>query len=305
MVTQTVLIAGGSGLVGKHLGGWLVNRGFRVKQLGRSKSTQEGIESFIWNPAQQTMDADALDGVDYVVNLAGANVGEGRWTEKRKKELMDSRIQSTTLLVDALIRNNKSIKKMIQANAVGYYGFTESDTEFMETDGAGTDFLARVCSAWENASAPLQHAGIPLLILRMGVVLSNQGGALMSMAQPVKMLAGAALGSGKQIIPWIHIDDMVAIIGKGIEDAGFTGIYNAAAPQPITNLQMTRLIGKALKKPIWPIHVPSFLLKWMLGEQAQIALYGNRVSNKKLLETGFTFGYTQPAHAINNLLKGV
>jgi uncharacterized protein (TIGR01777 family) len=305
MTTHTVLIAGGSGLVGKSLGEWLITRGYRVKLLGRSKSTQAGTETFVWDPAKQTIDADAFAGVDYVVNLAGANVGEGRWTEKRKKELMDSRVQSTTLLANTIIRNHLPIKKFIQANAVGYYGFTKNDREFVETDPPGNDFLAEICHAWENATTPLPNAGLPLLILRMGVVLSNKGGALKAMVQPVKMLAGAPLGSGKQIIPWIHMDDMVAIIAKGIEDPGFTGIYNATAPNPVTNQQITQLIGKALKKPVWPLHVPAFLLRWMLGEQAQIALYGNRISNKKLREAGYTFMYDEPEAAINNLVKRV
>lgn len=303
-MSETVLIAGGSGLVGKALSEELLHKGFKVKLLGRRKSEIDHVETFVWDPTKKEIDKEALIGTDYIVNLAGANVGEGKWTNQRKKELVESRTLSTSLLVNTIKSNNYPVKKMIQASAIGFYGFSEEDIEYMETDEAGTDFLALLCKEWEKAAEPIHQTNTQLMIVRIGVVLSNKGGALMAMAKPIKMFAGAYLGTGKQIVPWIHIDDLVAIILNGLLDPNYSGVINAAAPDPISNKQLTRLIGKAIKRPVWPIGVPAFVLKLMLGEQAQIVLKGNRISAKKLIHLGFQFVYSQPDDAIKKLFAG-
>jgi uncharacterized protein (TIGR01777 family) len=300
----TVLIAGGSGLIGHALIDEFFKKGYSVKLLGRNRSTIQNAESFVWDPSKNIIDLKAFENTDYIINLAGANVGEGKWTAERKKELLDSRIQSTTLLINSIAENNFPIKKFIQASAIGYYGLSDNDVDFMESDPPGKDFLAILTGQWEKAADRLNETKIPLLKLRIGVVLSNKGGALMAMAKPVRLFAGASLGNGKQIVPWIHIDDMVAIFVKGIEDPGFTGTYNAASPHPVSNKQLTKAIAKAIKRPFWPIGIPSFLLKIILGEQAQIVLKGNKISSKKLISSGFKFQYSNLQDAIVNLFKG-
>ena len=302
-MAETILIAGGSGLIGQHLCTKFIQLGYTVKLLGRKKYTHPQAEIFTWNPAQQEIEKSAFENVQYVINLAGSNVGEGRWTEKRKKELIDSRIQSTHLLINTMIENHYPVKKFIQASAIGYYGLSANDVEYKETDPPGNDFLATLTAQWEKETATLDQTSAELLLLRIGIVLSARGGALKAMAKPVQMLAGAPLGSGRQVIPWIHIDDMVAVFLKGITDPAFKGIYNAVSPASVTNRELTRLIGKNIHRPIWPVPVPSFILKIILGEQAQIVLGGNRVSCEKLIHTGFKHQYPQAADALKNLLS--
>lgn len=300
----TVLIAGGSGLIGKTLIDELSKLGYSVKLLGRSKSSFPNSESYVWDPSKNTIDLKAFENTDFVINLAGANVGEGKWTDKRKKELLDSRIQSTTLLINSIKENQFSIKKFIQASAIGYYGLSDNDVDFTETDPPGNDFLALLTVEWEKSADSLDLMSTPLLKLRIGVVLSNDGGALVAMAKPVKMFAGASLGNGDQIVPWIHIDDLVSIFLKGIEEPQFVGTYNAAAPYPVSNKQLTKAIAKAVKRPFWPIGIPGFLLNLMLGEQAQIVLKGNKISSKKLIAAGFKFKYPSLDKAIPQLFNG-
>lgn len=301
-MAETILIAGGSGLLGNALCDALILQGYQVKLLGRTKKKQNNIETFIWDPVNGEMNEEALINTDYVINLAGANIGEGKWTEKRKKELIDSRTFSTKLLVNCILKNNYPIKKFIQASAIGYYGFSETDIEFTEEDTAGKDFLASLCELWEQESTPLQNSSTPVLILRIGVVLSNLGGALKEMSRPIKMFVGSPLGSGKQIVPWIHIDDMVSIFIKGIQDAKFSGTFNSASPNPISNKQLVKAIGKAAKRPVWPFGVPTFILKLLLGEQAQIVTKGNRVSAKKILARGFEFKHPEINEALRDLM---
>ncbi len=301
-MSETVLIAGGTGLIGQGLCEALFERGYSVKLLGRTKKDLPNLKTYVWDPSKSNIDLDAFEGTDYVINLAGANVGEGRWTERRKKELLESRIMSTQLLISSILTNHFPIKKFIQASAIGYYGFSDVDVEFKETDQPGNDFLAELTNQWEAATKALDETNIKL-ILRIGVVLSDKGGALPTMSKPIKMFAGTSLGSGKQIVPWIHVEDLISIFMKGISDPSFTGVYNAVAPNPVTNKQLTQLIGQALKRPIWPIPAPSFFLKLILGEQAQIVLKGNKISNQKLLGTGFKFQFSTAENVLNQLIK--
>lgn len=302
-MSKTVLIAGGSGLIGTALANHLKLNGYQVKLLGRAKKTSSEIETFEWNPLNGTIDQSAFSDTDFIINLAGANVGQGKWTKKRKEELISSRTLSTQLLVDSILKHQYPIKKFIQASAIGYYGFREDDIEFNETDECGMDFLAQLTQKWELSLSPLSISGIPPLILRIGVVLSKESGALVEMSKPVRMLVGSPLGSGNQIVPWIHIDDLIAIFRQGIEEPTFSGTFNAVAPNPVSNKELVKKIGQAIKRPTWPIGVPAFILKLLLGEQAQIVLKGNKVSSKKLVDTGFQFEHSTVDDALNNLLK--
>jgi uncharacterized protein (TIGR01777 family) len=301
-MSQTVLIAGGSGLIGDELSIQLLSMGYEVRILGRGTAADGKVQHFNWNPAAQLIDENCLTGVDFVINLAGANVGKGKWTKSRKKILLNSRIDSTTLLAKTIIDKKIPIRKFIQASAIGFYGFTNTGRTFTETDSAGTDFLATLTQQWENTTEVLIKANIPLNILRIGVVLSPKGGALLEMCRPIKLFAGSFLGSGKQIVPWIHVKDMVSVFIKSIKENEFLGIYNCVAPEPVTNKELTKEMGKALHRPIWPLGVPAFILRMLLGEQAQIVLEGNAVSCKKLIDSGFVFQYPTITKAIGSLL---
>lgn len=302
-MAKTVLIAGGSGLIGTALSEHLQDKEFHVKLLGRKKKHGSEIETFEWDPLNAVIDQAAFTGTDFIINLAGANVGQGKWTNKRKEELISSRTLSTQLLVDSILKHQYPIKKFIQASAVGYYGFKDGDIEFYETDECGTDFLAKLTQKWELAMIPLSNSHYSTLLLRIGVVLSSKSGALVEMAKPIKMFVGSPLGSGKQTVPWIHIQDLIAIFMKGLTEPSFEGTFNAVAPEPGTNKELVRAIAKAIHRPVWPIGVPAFLLKLLLGEQAQIVLKGNKVSAKKIIKNNFHFTYSSLKEAVNNLLK--
>lgn len=301
-MSHTVLIAGGSGLIGDELSAKLVSMGYKVRILGRGTGSQGPIQHFTWSPSNQQIDPTALTGVDFVINLAGANVGKGKWTEKRKKELLDSRIDSTHLLANTIIKNKIPIKKFIQASAIGYYGF-ESDEFYVETDPAGKDFLATLTMQWEESTKEIATANIPLNILRIGVVFSNKGGAFVEMGKPIKFFAGNYLGSGKQMVPWIHVDDMISIFIKSIQEDELMGAYNCAAPEPVSNRNLTKQLAKAFNRPAWPFGVPPFVLRLLLGEQAQIVLEGYRISSEKLRNVGFEFKYPTLDKAIKDLAQ--
>ncbi|HCW07495.1 MAG TPA: TIGR01777 family protein [Cytophagales bacterium] len=296
---RKILITGASGLIGKKLTELLLLNNYEVVHLGRSKK-QGKVASFIWDIEKKMIDPNAFEKVDTIIHLAGANVGEKRWTEKRKKEILDSRIQSTFLLKEFLQKKAHSVKTFISASAIGYYGF-EGDRIFQEDDKPGNDFLARVTKGWEDAVDEINMLGIRVVKIRIGIVLSKEGGALKEIAKPISFGVGSPIGSGQQYLSWIHIHDLCLIFVKAIEDEKMNGAYNAASSW-INNKDLTQLIAKILRKPLWMPNVPSFALKFILGEMAQIVMNGSKVSSKKISQTGFKFQFNEIENALRNLL---
>jgi uncharacterized protein (TIGR01777 family) len=296
---KSVLITGGSGLVGSGLTELLLQKGYHVSHLGRSPSMGK-VKCHRWSVTGNFIDPKALEGVDAIIHLAGAGVAEKRWTEARKKE---SRTKSTELLHETLKSQPNQVKVVISATAVGYYGLSTSDDWYDETKGPGTDFLASVCKAWEEAADPIETLGKRLVKIRVGVVLSSKGGALLQMAQPVKWGVGAALGTGKQWVSWIHMNDLCQIFLRAIENESMTGIYNAVAPNPVTNKDLNRAIAKSLHRPLWLPPVPEFALKIMLGEMSQIVVTGARVTCDKVKSAGVEFQFTDASAATKDLLS--
>ncbi|MGV3656932.1 MAG: TIGR01777 family oxidoreductase [Chitinophagaceae bacterium] len=301
----TILVTGGTGMIGKSLTTLLVKRGHHVIILSRQKknSTEKNISYAQWYPAAQTIDAAAVQQADYIVHLAGANVGEGRWTEKRKKEIRDSRVQSGNLLVKALQENENRVKAVISMSAIGWYGAdaqVPNPQPFVEEDQPDNSFLGVTCQQWEAAIAPVEQLGKRLVIFRTGIVLSNEGGAYKEFKRPVQLGVATILGSGTQVISWIHIDDMVRLLLFAIENETLKGVYNAVAPQPVTNREMVTQIGKQ-KGFFIPVPVPSFALKIALGEMSVEVLKSATVSSKKIESAGFTFQYPTIAQAVKNL----
>lgn len=300
---KKILITGASGLIGSHLTKLLLKRNDKVNHLGRSAKTLPGIQTFVWDVENKTMDASTLDGVDVIVHLAGANVGEKRWTKKRKQEIFDSRIESTKLLAEKLKTGQHQVKHFICASGIGYYGYADAHTVFTESSPAGSDFLADVTEAWEKEADEIAKLGIRLVKIRTGIALSSSGGALVEIARPVKMYAAAPLGDGIQMVSWIHIDDLCDIYLKAIDDTSMQGAYNAVAPHPVNNRELTREIAKALHKPMFLPPVPGFALNLLLGEMAEIVLKGSNVSPKRISEAGYSFKYPQLTEALRDIFK--
>lgn len=298
-----ILITGGSGLVGTHLSRLLLQKGYTVSHLGRGKKNAlQGISFFEWDPARGYIQPGAVEQADYIIHLAGAGVADEKWTAERKKLIIDSRVQSAQLLVSELQKAGKKPEAFISASAIGWYGMITTDHISTETEPAHSDFFGECCRLWEESVAPVSGMGIRLVKLRIGIVLARESGFLPKVAAPVKWLAGSPLGSGKQWVPWIHIDDLCTMFLQAIEQTNMQGIYNAAGPQHITNKEITKAIGKALHRPVFLPAVPAFALKLALGEMAQMIINGNRISNQKILSTGFTYKYNTIEKALNNLL---
>ncbi len=297
---KKILITGGSGLVGSRLTEILIEKGYNVAHLGRKAGEKKGVKTYKWDYKKEYIDIEAFADADCVVNLAGANVSEGRWTESRKKELYDSRVQSTRLLYETIEKNNIPIKKVISASAVGYYNST-SDL-MTEDKPAGKVFLAKVCADWEAEAQRFDSIHIPLCIFRIGIVLSPKGGFAAEMAKPIKLGFGAVLGNGKQQISWVHIDDLCAMFLKSIENIDMVGVYNAVSPESASNKEITTAIANHLGKPIWLPNVPAFALKLLFGGFSYELLVNHNISARKIVNSGLEFKYPDLETTLNNVL---
>lgn len=293
-----ILITGASGLLGTRLTQLLLERGHTVSHLGRSKKPGS-IPSFTWNVEAGTMDPEALKNIDAVIHLAGAGIADEPWSVKRKREILESRTKSTALLVRELNKGGNDVRVLVSGSAIGFYGMTLTDTLFTENDKAGTDFLAEVVKAWEHEADLLKEKR--LVKIRTGVVLSKTDGALKEIAQPVRFGFGAPLGTGKQYVSWIHIDDICNMFIKAVEDESMHGPYNGVTGA-VTNRALTQAIAKTLRKPLWLPAVPAFALKLFLGEMSYLVLYGSNVSSAKIRQAGFVFKFDDLGDALADLL---
>jgi uncharacterized protein (TIGR01777 family) len=286
---MTVLVTGSTGLVGTALVKLLKAGNYTVKQLTtrREKAVQEGY--YFWNPTTGEIDPEALSDIQSIIHLAGSSIGEGRWTTKRKKEILESRTLSTQLLYKELTARNIRLQSFISASATGYYGGKTSETIYDEYSPAGTDFLAKVCVEWEKAADLFQQTGIRTVKLRTGVVLAPQAPALAKMLLPIKLGVGSPLGNGRQYMPWIHLDDLCAMYLRALTDETMTGAWNAVAPSHLTNRQLMKALSDKLKKPFFFPPVPAFLLKLVLGEMAILITDGSRVVPRRFNAAGFEY----------------
>jgi len=305
---QTILISGGTGMIGAALTKALTAKGYQVIILSRtSKKSHQALVSFAeWDVEKQTIDIDAIKKADHIIHLAGANVGEKRWTKKRKQEILESRTKSGALLVKTLKENENKIKTFISASAIGWYGPDTKDSlqnGFKENAMAYEDFLGHTCVEWEASTKEIQTLGKRLVYLRTGIVLDNEGGALKEFKKPLKLGIAAILGSGKQIISWIHVEDLCRMYIHAMEN-NISGVFNAVAPKPVTNKTLTLELAKKIRgKSFIPMHVPSFILKIVLGEMSVEVLKSATVNNDKIRNTGFKFLYPSLDAALNELVK--
>lgn len=289
-----ILITGGTGLVGTTLSKMLIDNNHEVVILSRNPKKEN---EFKWDVSKDYLDEKALENLEYIIHLAGAGIADKRWTDERKKVIIDSRVETATLLFKKIQEFNINLKSFISASGIGYYGAITSEKVFTETDSAGDDFLGEVCVKWEDAANQFKKLEIPVTILRTGVVLSKKGGALEKMRTPII----SPLGSGKQYLPWIHIEDLCQMYVDAIEKDNFSGIYNAVAPEHHTSISFSKILAKSIDRPFIGINVPSFALKLMFGDLAVILLEGSRISAKKIEKIGFSFRFKTLKKALNNL----
>jgi len=299
-MNQHILLTGATGMLGKELIKNLLDQGHQVSILSRKPQRLKGVKVFLWDVSKQQIDIKCLNGVNCIVHLAGENISEGKWTEKRKKEIIDSRVMSARLLFKTLAENQHYVKDFISAAAVGIYG-DRGDELLTEDSSAGNDFMADCCIKWEAAADEGKSLGLRVVKIRTGVVLDKDSGALPAMSKPIQFFAGAPLGTGKQYIPWIHHKDMTQVYLHLIVNRQLEGVYNACAPFPVTNKTLTRVIAKQLHRPVWPFKVPQGVLKLILGEMSAVVINSNNASAQKLLDTGFIFSYPKVEEALSDI----
>ncbi len=294
----TILITGGTGLIGSALSEKLISSGHDVRILSRHPKSTGTIKAFAWNVGSGIIDEAAFNGIDHIVHLAGSGIADKRWTNERKKDLIDSRVESMKLITDIVREKNIRLKSFVGASAIGIYGMETSEKIYTETDKGTQDFLAHICEVWENSYKEIESFSEKATILRIGVVLSEKGGALKRLLPLFKFGLGSAVGSGKQYMPWIHLDDMVSVIYEALFNPKFKGTYNAVAPEHITNREFSKKLAKSLSRSFFMPNVPGFLMKLVFGEMANVLLEGSRVSDQKLLNTGFSFKYPEISGAL-------
>lgn len=306
---QTILITGGTGLVGKALSSFLVEKGYKVIILTRNPTNNNNnrnnnISFARWDIKQQFIDIDAINSADYIIHLAGAGVMEKTWTDDYKKEIVNSRIDSSKLICEKLKQIPHKVKAVISASAIGYYGEDKGlQTAFTEEAPADNGFLGHTCKLWEQSIEPVKDLNIRLVRLRIGIVLSKKGGALKEFINPLKLGIAAILGNGKQKISWIHIEDLCRMFLFAIEQNQLQEIYNAVAPEPVTNKTLTITLAKKMKRFFFiPVYVPVFILKLLLGERSIEILKSATVSSKKIADAGFNFLYPDINSAIEEIL---
>jgi uncharacterized protein (TIGR01777 family) len=293
---KNILIAGGSGLVGKRLTEMLLDKGYNVTILTRSSnivSNNPNIFFANWNTDKQTIDEQAVSKADAIINLAGAGVADKRWSIERKKEIVDSRVNSGRLIVNALQRIPNNVNVVVNASAIGWYAPNQQSNEiYQEEEPANTDFLGETCKQWEQSVHPISLTQKRLVKLRIGIVLSKHGGALKEFLKPLKFGVATILGSGKQKISWIHIDDLCRMFIAAVEQESMNGVYNAVSPMVTTNSKLNIALAKKLRGKFYiPIFVPKFLLKIVLGELSVEVLKSSDISCKKIHDAGFQFLY--------------
>lgn len=297
-----VLIAGGSGLIGQRLSQLLSEKSYAVAHLSRRRRADYPYELYQWDVDKQEIDVAAVEGADYIINLAGAGIVDKRWTNQRKKVIIESRTESTRLLLKAIKECQHKPKAYISGSAIGYYGDRGNEL-LTETSPAGKDFLAESTTAWEAAVQEVAETGIRTAYIRIGIVLSTQGGALPKMLIPFYFFLGTYFGNGRQWHSWVHIDDLCQMFIWAMEKEQTSGAFNGVSPRPLTNKDLTLAIGRARDQFFIPLPAPAFILRLGMGEMVSTILNSSKVSSQKAQEHGFEFAFPEAETAVRDVLK--
>jgi hypothetical protein len=296
---MNILISGGTGLVGGELTRLLTDNGHRVTILSRKKMNKPGFVQ--WDINNNYLQEGAFDGIDTIIHLAGEGIADKLWTDQRKVEIIESRVKSTRLLFELLSENNHQVKTFISSSAIGYYS-DRGDLLLTEDDSPSKDFLGTTCIAWENEVNKIEKLGIRTVKLRTGIVLSLKGGALKQMILPFWFHLGSPLGNGKQWMSWIHLHDLCAMFKFAAENTSLSGVYNAVAPNPVTNYEFSKQLAEVMHKRFWAPNIPAFILKIIFGEMSAVVLGSTRVSSKKIESSGYSFKFKTLNEALKNLI---
>lgn len=309
MNSKTILITGGTGLVGKALSQRLLQAGHSVIVLtrnpGKQKPSHPQLSYAAWDVNAGTIDGNAISQAHAIVHLAGAGVVDKPWTQAYKEEIVSSRVKSSELIIKALQQYPNQVEVVVSASAIGWYGSDKAGHgPFVENDPPNRAFLGETCRLWEASISPVQQLGKRLVICRVGIVLANEGGALPEFKKSLAFRVAGILGSGEQVVSWIHINDLCSIFMKGITDTGMQGVYNAVAPHPVTNRQLNLALAKAMYgKGFIALPVPSFVLKLMMGDRSIEVLKSTAVSATKIESTGFNFAFPNIEAAVADLVN--
>lgn len=299
---KTVLITGGTGLLGMRISFLLKEQGIKVRHLSRTENLNATYPAYKWDLKAQTIDLKAFEGVDGIIHLAGAGIADGRWTQSRKKAILDSRVDSSTLLTKAIKELSNKPNVFVACSAVGYYG-NRKDTILDEGAAPGTGFMSEVCIKWEESVEGIRALGVRTPIIRVGIVLSTKGGALPKLKMTYPLRVGSYFGNGQQYYPWIHLDDICHIFIKALQEEAMTGIYNGSAPIPATNKSLAQAISKARHQKTLLVPVPYCAAKAMLGEMSAVVLNSTRAIPQALQKMQHDFQFPDLVPALEDLLK--
>lgn len=292
-----ILITGGTGFIGKELQKQLRSSGYEVVILSRSGG------DFHWDPSKGEMDFRALEGVDAIIHLAGAGIAEKRWTESRKEELIQSRVQSSQTLYQAMKQYPHQVHTLISASGIGYYGADTGEKLCEESTEPGQDFISTCTQAWEGSLKGMEDLGIRVVKFRIGLVMGNGGGIFPVLQKPIRWFIGANIGTGKQWQSWIHLKDLIGMFQWALQEKTMQGVYNAVAPEPIRQSELNQQLARAMHRPLFLPAVPAFALRLVLGEMAVLVTGGNLVSSDRIQkEAGFSFRFVRFSEALKDLI---
>jgi len=295
-----ILITGGTGLIGRKLVHFFNEMGIQVHLLSRTKNKLQK-DVFYWNPDTNEIDVNCLLGVDAIIHLAGSGIADKRWTPAYKQTILESRVKSTQLLYHTLNTNQHQVKQLISTSAIGFYA-TNSTENLSEHANVGNTFLAEVCKAWEQEALKFTDLNIEVCIVRVGLVLTREGGMLKSIELPSKLGLAASFGDGHQMQSWIHIDDLVSMYAYLLQNK-LSGIYNGVAPNPVSNSEFLKLICKKLNRPFFLPGIPKWFMKIVLGEIVDLLYANQKVSSNKITQKGFKFLYPELNDALADFYK--
>lgn len=299
-MSKNILITGGTGLLGKTLTKELQAQGHHVSILSRNPDQVKTVKAFYWDVEKQEVDATCLQGIDTIIHLAGAGIADEKWTDERKQAIIDSRVKSIQLLYQLIDKTDSTVKSVVSASAVGFYG-DRGEEVLTEESPKGIGFLSDSCDLWEKAVDEGKALGLRVVKLRIGLLLTPKGGVLEPFKLMVKTFTAMKFGDGKQWFPWVHVADMVGMFSWAVNHAEIEGVFNATAPSPVRNKEFTQTLSTVLKRPFWPFQIPVFTLKIALGERKELLLMSNKTDSTKIQQTGYKFKYLDLTKALEDV----